>query len=330
MDHTANVPATIQAEAKARALKLIEANKDCTSYVRPEDLDTAALFVPVVSVIKPQREDFYDPIPEVGIMAKPPLMNLIREKAGVEILRTETSKRGPHIWVAHAWGQKRMPDGTMLPGDASYEFNSDERCELDFVQDKNSKYTSEIAKRKHILKTARFGEQRAVTGAQHALICKLAKVARSFKSPEELMRGMIVSRVDRNVNGVLADPELRAAALDRMLGASDDVYGPQKQIPRTYDLETQERIDPPAATGTPALPGQMSLLEGFEDDAAELTPVQKAIELLKTYRDTFKNSSKALKLIEDTIAKPDVTLQDVNLVIDSFEAFLQKKKGGAA
>lgn len=240
MQETKNAPAIIQSEAKNRALKIIEQNKDCMSYVRPEDLSTSALFVPVVSVIKPTQDDFYPLIPKVGIMAKPQLVNLICEKAGVEILRTETEKRGRYTWVAHVYGQKRQPDGTMLPKDASYEWDAENRAEEDILRQPD-KYKTDTQKRLHVLELAKFGEQRAVTGAQHALIHKLAHVARSFQSPQELMRGMIVARVDRNIDGVLADPEMRQAALDRMLGATESIYGPTEHEQQRIEAPTEDR-----------------------------------------------------------------------------------------
>lgn len=217
------------ADAKQRALKLIAENKECVSYVRPEDLDTAALFLPVVSVIKPDVGDFHDPIPGIGILPKVHTMNLIREKAGVNITRTETAKRGEYVWVAHAYGDKRQPDGTLQETDASYEFDAEKRAELDFINDKRGNYTSDVAKRKHVLELCKFGEQKAVTGAQLALIHKLAKIPASFKSADELKRGMIVLRVDRNVDGLLKDPAMRDAAIRHALGSRDQVYGPAER-----------------------------------------------------------------------------------------------------
>jgi hypothetical protein len=104
----------------------------------------------VVSVIKPVPGDFHEPIPGIGILPKVQLMSLLREKAGVSILRTDTGKRGEYVWTAHAFGEKRQPDGSMLPDDASYEFDAEKRAELDFIN-QPQKYGSEVAKRKHVL-----------------------------------------------------------------------------------------------------------------------------------------------------------------------------------
>jgi hypothetical protein len=327
MDSTENVPAKIQAEAKARALAILNSEPNCISYVRPEDLETAALFIPVVSIIKPTVDDFYPPIPKVGIMAKPQLVNLIREKAGITITEQTTSKRSKYVYVCSGAGEKRQPDGSMLRETASYEFDAEQRAELDFLSDTEGKYSTDNAKRKHVLETAKFGEQRAVTGFQHALIHKLAKIARSFKTPQELMRGMKILRIDRNVNGIMTDPTMRDAVISHALGATETVFGPPKQIQRTYD-ENGERIPGPAHAE-----GELPL-DDFDDapPAPEKTPLQAAREMMESYREKISGSAKATKLLEDLVAKKDATIEEINSAIDRFEAWLQKNapKGGAA
>jgi hypothetical protein len=325
MDSTTNnVPETIRQEAKARALKIIEANAGCTSYVKAEDLETQSLFIPVVSVIKPTADEFHKFIPTIGILPKVPLMNLIREKAGVNIHRTETSKRSEYIWAGHAFGDKRMPDGTMLADDALYEYDAEKRAELDFLKDSEKpkaeqKYTTAIEKRKHILENCKFGDQKAATGAQLALIHKLAKIPASFKTPEELMKGMIVCRIDRNVNGIMADPNMRDAVIQHALGATVDVFGP-KQIQRTVEVESGELLRPVAENGQ--IP-----LDTFEDapaPAPEKTITEKARDMLESYRDKIKASPKATKLLDDLMAKKDATLEEINSAIDRFENWLRK------
>ena len=323
MDSTDNVPAKIAQEAKARALAILATEPGCISYVRPEDLETAALFIPIVSIIKPTPDDFYPPIPGVGIMAKPQLVNLLREKAGVEILNTETQKRGEYVYHAHVTGQKRQPDGSMLSQDASYEFDAEKRAELDAINQPD-KYKGDIGKRKHLLELCKFGEQRAVTGAQHALIHKLAHVARSFRTPEELLKGMKVLRIDRNVNGIMADPSMRTAIIQHALGASEQVFGPAKQLPRTVDVDSGEML--PKAS---AEEGQEDLFDDSPAPAAakpEPTPLEQALQTLLGYRAAVKGSPKATALLDATLTKETVTEQEISLVIDKFEHYLQQQK----
>jgi hypothetical protein len=245
-NETQNVPDTIREEAKQRALKIISENPGCISYVRPEDLETASLFIPVITVIKPVKEEFHDYIPDIGIMPKVPLMQRIREGAGVNIHDTDVAKQSEYIWIAHSSGDQRMPDGTMEPADAVYEFDAEKRAELDFINDKKNRYTTDIAKRKHVLELCKFGASKAETGAQLRLICKLAKIQRSFKTEADLMRGMILSRVDRNVNGIMADPGMRSAIIQHALGATEDVFGP-KQITAASEVDEPAEEQKPAA-----------------------------------------------------------------------------------
>ncbi len=334
-NNTQNVPEIIRQEAKERALKIIEANQGCISCVRPEDLNTQSLFIPVVSVIKPTPEDFYDPIPEVGIMMKPPLTNKIREMAGIEILRTETEKRGEYIWHAHVFGQKRQPDGTMLKDDASYEFDAEKRSEMD-VLGNPKKYATDIDKRMHLLKVAKFGDQRSVTGAQHALIHKLAKIPRSFKSAQELMRGMIVCRVDRNVNGILQDPGMRQAVIEHALGATEAVFGPpSKQIEAQSESAPERKLTAEEVqTGevTEIEPVENGQKDMFKDDIPwDEDPKDIARRGLRNFLALndpnllkTKGWGTARQVIKEMIDNKDATLEAMKNLIKKSEEWLTK------
>lgn len=339
MENLETALSTEVAGAKSRALKIIEANPGCMSYVRPEDLETQSLFVPIVSVIKPALGEFHDPIPGIGIMAKVPLMNTIREKAGVNIHRTETTKRSEYVWVAHCIGDKRQPDGTMLSQDASYEFDAEKRAELDFINDASSKYpkyTTEALKRKHVLELCKFGEQKAVTGAQLALIHKLAKIPPSFKTPEELLRGMIVCRIDRNVNGILADPQMRQAATQLALGASESIYGPRpvRAIASGAGLEIPaEEVHEPEPDDDPF--GEKEAAAQAAAQAAEAKPEldPRAEARLKLEEwllsDVLKGSAKAV--IRAQLADQAATLealQDTIRRCNEFEERVRVKTAG--
>lgn len=314
--------------AKARALAIIKQHTEAVSYVRTEDLDTSALFMPVVSYILPTKEDFYDPIPGIGIMAKPPLVNLIAEKSGTNILRTETSKRGEYIWVGHAFGEKRQPDGTMRTGDASYEFDAEKRAELDAIN-QPGKYNTEIAKRKHLLETAKFGEQRAVTGAQFALIHKMAHVSRSFKTAEELKRGMMVLRIDRNVDGLLQDPAMREAVIAHALGATRTLFGSAAP----HELVERD-VTPEAVTESPEAPlgGESAGADPFDDEPAQ-PPLDLARTALEEWAssDLVKAHPRAGPAVTALLAKADATLEEIQSMLakcKELQDLREKQKAG--
>jgi hypothetical protein len=317
---TANVPDDIRREARDRALKVIEANKGCISYVRPEDLETATLFIPIVTAILPVKQEFHEFIPGIGIMPRVPLMNRIREAAGVNITRTDTVQESEDVWVATSYGEKRMPDGTMLPDNAVYEFSAKTRAERDYIKDGEQepakrKYTTDIAKQKHLLELRLFGRSKAETGAQLRLIAKLAKIERSFKTEADLLRGMILWRVDRNVNGVLADPGLRQAALGQMLGATDAVFGPQAAAPLGIEMRP-EPTTPPAAAEQPAP------ADDWDERPPEPDPVTVAKDQLRGYLQKAM-PAKGVSEINAILDNQAATLQDVSLLIDRCEAYLQ-------
>lgn len=340
---TSNVPDTIRQEAKQRALKIIEQNPGCASYVRPEDLETQNLFVPVVSIIKPTAEEFHKFIPGIGILPKVPLMNTIAEKAGVNIHRTDTAKRSEYVWTGHSFGDKRMPDGTLRTDDASYEYDVQKRAELDFLKDSEKqpderKYTSEIAKRKYILELCKFAEQKAVTGAQLALIHKLAKIPASFKTAEELTKGMIVCRVDRNVNGIMQDPNMRGAIIQHALGATTDVFGPKQieaqpaesaPVPRTVDVESGEVLTPAAD------PVQADLFEDdvpwAESDAEMIVRIREQIRGMLNDPACAGSKAKGLAWLESSPdAKVLEKLQAKQKTIEGAIANYRARKSGAA
>jgi hypothetical protein len=308
--------------AKARALAIIEAHKECVSFVRPEDLETSALFVPVVSVIKPKTEDFYDPIPGIGIMARPPLVNLMREKAGINILKTETGKRGEWVWTAHVYGDKRQPDGTMLADDASYEFDAEKRAELDAIN-QPQKYGTDIARRRHMLELGKFGEQRAVTGAQHALIHKLAHAPRVFKSADELARGMILLRVDLNTDAMLSSPDMREAVIAHAVGATRTLFGPVNGMV----AHAERNVTPQAAAieAPPAAPDRDpfdDLPVGEVPPPVEPTPEQLALAEARAKveewaaSDLVKRHPRAGPAIVALLVKTDATLEEYTAMID--------------
>jgi hypothetical protein len=264
-------------------------------------------------------------------------VNLIREKAGINILSQQTVKRAEYVWVTSGSGEKRQPDGSMLTDFASYEFDAEKRAELDAINQPD-KYGTPIAKRKHLLEVAKFGEQRSVTGFQHALIHKLAKISRSFKTPEELMRGMKVLRIDRNVNGIMADPSMRDAVIKHALGATEDVFGPRepaKQITRTVDAQTGEMVEQAPA----AEEGQLGMFpEAEPEEKPEPSAIDKLKAVLRTQlekipADLVIKQGNVRELIGKSLAKPDATEIEINAWLDRCAQYFQNvqaRNGGAA
>lgn len=321
------------------------------SYVRTEDLETADFFFPVVSAIIPTKADFYPPIPKIGIMAKPHLVNLIAEKSGVIDIHTDTGKRGKYVWVSLCSGRKRMPDGTWRSADTSYEWDAELRAKMDFLNQPD-KYKTEEQKEYHILEYAKCGESRCATGAQHALIHKLAHVARSFANEQELLQGMLVSRIDRNNAAIIAatqDPQVKLAILNQAAGATEAIFGPpSKQIEAQPESAperklTEEEIQNGEVAGqAPVEEGQTILdFPGAEPKKTEdelqaekiLELREKLGKLLEDKAIPIKSAADGQKWLRDHAdAKKILNLESCitwaeNLIADSAK---RAKKGGAA
>src|SRR5512146_1078711 len=102
MSDTQNVPAN----AKAKALQIISAQKDAISFVRPEDLETAGVLLPVVTVLKATENDFHK-IAGGKLMPKGHHTDRIATACGVHITRVSVQILGDHKWAANAAGWKR-------------------------------------------------------------------------------------------------------------------------------------------------------------------------------------------------------------------------------
>jgi hypothetical protein len=233
--------------------------------------------------------------------------------------------------------------------DGVYEYDAEKRAEEDFLKQPD-KYNSDASKRKHVLELCRFAQSKAVTGAQWIVIKKLAKIAASFKTPQELQRGMKLIRYDRNVNGILADPQMRAAAIDRMLGMAENIYGPERKqlgvelavaegqpVERTVDVQSGEVIEPPKADE-----GQRTI--EFEDDIPwDETPTDMLKRKLRDYLPKFPPTNRtpgeqsAIDVIEAMVANKEATEEQLKDLAKRVEDFLAKKatakaarKAGAA
>ncbi len=331
-NETTNVPDVIRQEAKDKALKIIQKTEGAISFVRESELDTQALFVPVVTVIKASEEDFHNI--QGGVkMPKSHYTNQIAEATGVDIVDVRVTKTGEFTWSGHAEGERRQPDGTMRKGSGEYEFDAEKRAEEDFLKDA-AKYTSEISKRKHVLELARFGAQRASTGARLALIRYLAGIPTGFTS-ENIRKAMIFVRVDRNVNGILQDPNMRQAAIQHALGAGEAVFGPAEApaglpaSPEARRIEAQPAAEPEGQPEGNGGEGESEPpTDGFTDDIpweeSDEEIARRALENFLSLKDTRLEKSKYWPGAKDVIR---ATLDDKKATLAAMQDLIKKTEG---
>lgn len=327
---TQNVPETIRQEAKARALAILSSVPGAISFVNLQELETQSLFIPVITILKATPEDFHSLGGGVK-MPKSYYTNQIAEATGVNITDVRVRKAGEYIWQGHAEGNRRMPDGSERPGVGEYEFDAEKRAEEDWLKHPDD-YKTDIAKRRHVLEYAKFGMQRASTGARLALIRYLAGIPTGF-TQETIQKAMMFNRIDRNVDGIMADPSMRDAVIQHALGATVEVFGPQKQIPRTVDVESGEVIEQPKAEE-----GQVPMFPEEESPKPEPSPVDKLKAILRTHLekipvDLIIKQGNVHELIQKSLDKKDATEIEINAWIDRCAQYFQNvqaRNGGAS
>lgn len=320
--------------AKARALAIIKQHTEAVSYVRTEDLDTQGMFLPVVAVIAMVPADLHQLAGEM-MMPKKHHVDRMAEAAGVNVTSVDVQHPSPHVWTAKAHGTKRAPDGTMREGEGEYAFDAEKYAELDFLKDEKGKYTTEKAKRIHLLEYGKFGHQRASTGARLALIRFFCKCPTAFKRGE-LPKAMIFARVDLNTDGLLATPEMREAAIAHALGATRTLFG--SEAPHEF---VERNVTPPVSPTEPEaapLGGESAGADPFDDEPAqptttEPTPLDLARTALEEWgsSDLVKAHPRAGPAVTALLAKADATLEEIQSMLakcKELQDLREKQKAG--
>jgi hypothetical protein len=225
---TKNLPAAKTQEAVTLVQKYKSENQ--LVFVAEEDLKTQTMFLPEVVVIHSTPDDFHNI--SGNYMPKRHQVDRIADASGISFLTENCGTRteqvdGSTVYVGFAQGKKRMPDGTWRTSSVcEYEFSPVKRAEEDALR-KPDAYKTEKDKKLAVLNYQKFGRQRADTGARLRVIRELTGIPTAFK-PEEIKRAMVFSRVSINTDQLLADPEMRQAAIRIATGASEQIYGPEK------------------------------------------------------------------------------------------------------
>lgn len=202
--------------------------------------------------------------------------------------------------------------------------------------------------RKVMLSYRKFKDERAMTGAKERVIRAFLAIKGTY-SRDELARPFAFPRVTLDAAKMLASPETRAAAVEKLTGSVVSIFGPgmgasdtgipeQKllqapPVQRTVDPQTGDVIQGQAE---PAEEGQGAL--DFEDDfpgepeKKEPTPEESARAVLQGYlarglpeKGGWKT---ACDLIRTTLADPKANLVALNSLIDRCTAYLQKRPEG--
>lgn len=195
----------------------------------------------------------------------------------------------------------------------------------------------ELAVRKALLPYRKFKDERAMTGAKERVIKAFLGVKSTY-SRAELAKPFAFPRVTSDSAKMLATPETRAAAVERLTAGVASIFGPQAREERlAFPEQPAERtVDPQSGEVLPKQDNPQTFElkpdEEPEDDwaatepekPAESDPLEVAKNHLREYLKRVKSKSGAAE-INALLGKQDATLQEVNLLIDRCEAYLQKR-----
>ncbi len=152
-------------------------------------------------------------------------ISYLQENCGVRIEKVDPPYYGftDLRYIGYAQGEVTEPDGTKRRSSiCEYEFDVMIRAEEEFLKP-NSKYTSDVAKKRYILSLVKVARARANTGARSRVVRELTGMPTGFKA--NIFNG---NNVTMHFKKVVANPEnemVLKAGLDNLFGSSKRLYG---------------------------------------------------------------------------------------------------------
>lgn len=191
---------------------------------------------------------------------------------------------------------------------------------------------------KKMIKAGKYKDELALTGAKERAIRQMLALKNSY-TKEELSRPIAFPKIITDTNKLLADPEMKKAALEKMTGNINAIFGANKIRNVTQEpsqIETLSNPEEEEYAGQPAGDSQDPGI-GIPDDEIPFendSPRDKLSELLKDER--VQKSTGMKKAITDLLAIYDngeagdgdlIELKNkVEKALSDWEA---SKKGGA-
>jgi ribosomal protein L12E/L44/L45/RPP1/RPP2 len=314
--------------SESKALTIVKEHEKAKDlvFVKPEDLQTQKMFVPQVTVIHATPDDFHD-IKGGKKMPKSHHTDRIGEAAGVTFIAENCTveKIDKYVWVGRAQGQRRMPDGTLRKSSVcEYEFDAELRAEESALS-KPDKYKTDAQKRQLLIEFAKFGRQRAATGARLKVIRELTGIPTAF-SPQDIHRAFVVSRIAVNTDEMLNNPEMRQAAIAHATGASQQIFGPQNGNQDQAQIEAPQ--DETAITESEEGADIFDDEQGEEDKPDPRETLKAELGKWLDYDDSgnIHLSEKSRKTIEVAIDNPEITEEDLEDMLQKVKNYFSEKE----
>lgn len=313
-----------------------EKNQDLV-FVRPEDLQTQRMFVPQLTVLHATPDDFHNISGQM--MPKSYYTDRIGEAAGVSFIAEHCGvrKEGENVYVGFAQGRRRLSDGSWRTSQVhEYEFDVDVRAEEDFLKDTKGKYKTEVDKQKHRLEYKKFARQRAGTGARLKVIRELVGIPTSFK-PQQMQKAIVVSRIAVNTDELMADPNMREAAIQQAVGAQAQLFGPgqghgERQViteDAGLEIPVEEVHEPEPENGN----GQEQSADDFQDDIPWNEDPRETIRrglqhILDNNAEVYCLPAEPLEIIKSSVDMPNITLEAIQDVEKRTKDYIARKEQG--
>lgn len=221
----------------------------------------------------------------------------IASAAGIVFVACRVEKIDKMVWVGHARAKRMQRDGTWAEAEASYEWDAELRAEELATRGRDK---TDLDRARDLLQMRKFGHQRADTGARMRVIRVLAGIPTAF-SKADVRKPLVVHRAQLDAPAMMADPVVRDALVNRMFGATADLFGPSGLKDVT---PVPEQIEAPADEHAE---------EAIEDAKRELRELVE--DGPHTPRDDVAAQAMAIH------AAPDATPADVSQMIERLTAY---------
>ncbi len=200
--------------------------------------------------------------------------------------------------------------------------------------------------RKAVLQYRKFKDERAMTGAKERVVRKLLALKPTYTN-EELKKPFAFPRVLPDVNKMLANPEVRQAAIERMTGAASSIFGPsngsrreRNVTPECQAIEEDAGLEIPASEVHEAPEEPLPTFDAPEEPPQEDSKEQAIRQRLQQYVDdsaydilgkaTSPAGKSARDLVKELLARTDATLDDLAVMDARVQDYLAKVGGGVS
>jgi hypothetical protein len=252
------------------------------------------------------------------------------------------------VFISEQQGKMRQPDGSYRSGSIqTYEFDPNLRAMLDVGVDEWNEKTKQRRKDNtgktvamRAMEYAKFGRQRAETGARLRVVKEMTGMPTAFNSLEEAARAMVFARVVQNTDYLLSTPEGRMLAAAQATGMGDAIaglYGKQGLPGSAGDAEPEMRNVTEGEAGNEPVPTGAGMAgEAAADDPAPGTPGEQSefdrltLALEEFYEGYAEHLNRNLpsgnphKLIREELDNLGATVESRRELLGRIRSYLQK------